>query len=64
MKKLIKEQLKKLGISQASYCELIGARYEHFTSRVKTLENALNKLNKHLKHVKLRVIIVEEKEVG
>lgn len=57
MKKLIKQQIKKLYGKVELFCEDQGYRYSDFGSKQKTMQNKFNTLNKFLNPLDMEVII-------
>jgi len=58
--KIIIEKIKKLYKTKASFCEEEGYKYKDFASKLRTVQNRINWLNRFLKPLKLKIIIVDE----
>lgn len=57
---IITKQIKKLYGSKASFCSENGHKYKDFASKVRTVNNRINWLNKFLEPLNLEIKILEK----
>lgn len=60
--KLINEKIKELYKTKALFCSKFGYKYKNFASKLRTVQNSIDFLNKFLKPLKLKIEIVPLQE--
>lgn len=59
MLKIINQKIKQLYGSKAAFCAKFNYKYKDFASKLRTVNNRIEWLNKFLKPLNLKIVIVE-----